>query len=506
MYSEKLKTMSRPLVAILMLALVFVMAPLLPMTSSSVDAAGETVLTVINNNKVTEFDADMLDSDLDQESGVYSWRAASGSGRSTSSTELSGTGPTLESILLSTGLDLDSLAPATIFTIIGKDNKEVKLNWSQLSSTRYYFEDEFDDGTEVPTIINSPSADEDAMRLLIGMYSWSDRNQGFMLENVNTIIVESSVLTISHNTGSHVEFGVSDLRALKQYSTVFSSVNSAGTKTSYFASGASLESILNSAGIDSRCFTNDMVISFIAIDNYKTTITWENLVKDRFYFFNGNKANQVPVILNSPDASENEMRLFIGQIADNDQNNAWFNQRVCEINIGITPTAITLNANGGKTNTNIINRIIGEKHNLPNPTKVGYEFKGWYTAAKGGSKITSTTTVTNKDHHTIYAQWTGIDNNLKSLKITKGKLSKKFKAATTSYTLKLKKNQKSTKITAAKAQAESKVQIKVGNGKFKDISKATVKVAKGKSKTIKIKVTAENGSSKTYTVKVKRAK
>lgn len=40
---------------------------------------------------------------------------------------------------------------------------------------------------------------------------------------------------------------------------------------------------------------------------------------------------------------------------------------------------------------------------LPTPTRTGYTFQGWYTAASGGTKITSTTAVTSDT--TYYAHW-----------------------------------------------------------------------------------------------------
>ena len=49
----------------------------------------------------------------------------------------------------------------------------------------------------------------------------------------------------------------------------------------------------------------------------------------------------------------------------------------------------------------------GEK--IPTPkalTKAGYTFDGWYTAKTGGSKVTTSTTVTNNQTHTLYARWT----------------------------------------------------------------------------------------------------
>ena len=41
---------------------------------------------------------------------------------------------------------------------------------------------------------------------------------------------------------------------------------------------------------------------------------------------------------------------------------------------------------------------------LPTPSRTGYTFKGWYTAASGGTKITTSTNFTGAT--TVYAQWT----------------------------------------------------------------------------------------------------
>ncbi|MGN0239693.1 MAG: InlB B-repeat-containing protein [Paludibacteraceae bacterium] len=43
---------------------------------------------------------------------------------------------------------------------------------------------------------------------------------------------------------------------------------------------------------------------------------------------------------------------------------------------------------------------------LPTPTKTGYTFAGWYTAATGGSQVTSETVCKTADAHTVYAHWT----------------------------------------------------------------------------------------------------
>ena len=77
----------------------------------------------------------------------------------------------------------------------------------------------------------------------------------------------------------------------------------------------------------------------------------------------------------------------------------------------ITPMTYTIvfDANGGDNNTSetlrygiALGTALGT---LPIPTRAGYTFTGWYTAASGGSLISTTTTVS--DDVTYYAHWVG---------------------------------------------------------------------------------------------------
>jgi len=47
---------------------------------------------------------------------------------------------------------------------------------------------------------------------------------------------------------------------------------------------------------------------------------------------------------------------------------------------------------------------------LPTATREQYEFKGWYTFASGGNKITENSTVNETISHTLYARWIGKEN------------------------------------------------------------------------------------------------
>lgn len=64
---------------------------------------------------------------------------------------------------------------------------------------------------------------------------------------------------------------------------------------------------------------------------------------------------------------------------------------------------VTWNANGGSS-VSPYSRLYGmEIGILPSSTKAGYTLDGWFTAASGGTQITSSTTVTG--NVTYYAHW-----------------------------------------------------------------------------------------------------
>lgn len=80
--------------------------------------------------------------------------------------------------------------------------------------------------------------------------------------------------------------------------------------------------------------------------------------------------------------------------------------------IGYTPDntyTITLDANGGTVNggstATLITGTDKKLSSLPTPTRSGsYTFDGWFTAASGGTKVTTETVFTS--NQTIYAHWT----------------------------------------------------------------------------------------------------
>lgn len=68
---------------------------------------------------------------------------------------------------------------------------------------------------------------------------------------------------------------------------------------------------------------------------------------------------------------------------------------------------VTFNANGGNVFLPSMSVTNGAVYNsLPNPTRDGYTFVGWFTKKEGGTQITVYTTVNLKEDQVLYAHWT----------------------------------------------------------------------------------------------------
>lgn len=68
---------------------------------------------------------------------------------------------------------------------------------------------------------------------------------------------------------------------------------------------------------------------------------------------------------------------------------------------------VTFNANGGSVSTAEKTLAFGDSYGtLPTPTRAYYTFNGWYTAATGGTKVSTSAVPTAAKDITLYAQWT----------------------------------------------------------------------------------------------------
>ena len=68
---------------------------------------------------------------------------------------------------------------------------------------------------------------------------------------------------------------------------------------------------------------------------------------------------------------------------------------------------VTFDANGGTVSTSSKSVTYDATYgDLPEPTRTGYTFDGWYTAESGGTKIEESTKVSITSAQTLYARWT----------------------------------------------------------------------------------------------------
>jgi uncharacterized repeat protein (TIGR02543 family) len=69
--------------------------------------------------------------------------------------------------------------------------------------------------------------------------------------------------------------------------------------------------------------------------------------------------------------------------------------------------SVAFDAQGGTVNIASKTVAVGQTYGaLPVPTRSGYTFAGWHTAATGGTQVSAATVVTNAANHTLYAYWT----------------------------------------------------------------------------------------------------
>ena len=151
---------------------------------------------------------------------------------------------------------------------------------------------------------------------------------------------------------------------------------------------------------------------------------------------------------------------------------------------------VTYNANGGSVSPTSIKILKGGNiSNLPTPTRTGYTFNGWFTAASGGTKVTTSTTFSADT--TIYAQWTIITYTIKfDANGGTGAPGNQTKTYGTALTL------SSTKPSRANASAGSYTVTLNANGGSVSTDKLTA--ARTTSYTFKNWNTAANGGGTSY--------
>jgi len=107
--------------------------------------------------------------------------------------------------------------------------------------------------------------------------------------------------------------------------------------------------------------------------------------------------------------SDGTIRYATGFFENNVLVTNWFtltNEMLVEDYESFPTYAITLNANGGNVSPSTITVRQGSTYGeLPQPTRSGYIFVGWYTSAEGGTQAKATLGLLANANHTLYAHW-----------------------------------------------------------------------------------------------------
>jgi len=153
-------------------------------------------------------------------------------------------------------------------------------------------------------------------------------------------------------------------------------------------------------------------------------------------------------------------------------------------------------SDGGSTATQSITFGTSSNLTVNGFTKTGYNFSGWATSSGGSVAYANNASYTmNTEGATLYAVWVAKSSNadLASLSLTSATLSPDFSASTTSYTS-----------SVANSVSNITINATVADGKASLTGTGSVSLSEG-SNTFNVKVTAENGTTKTYTIVITRA-
>ena len=84
-----------------------------------------------------------------------------------------------------------------------------------------------------------------------------------------------------------------------------------------------------------------------------------------------------------------------------------------QISVTLDPNGGSLTTVDGQAITSPMSVTFGGTYdNLADPTRLGYEFVGWYDKLTNGNKITNSSEVTNPQPHTLYALWKAKSYNI----------------------------------------------------------------------------------------------
>ena len=153
---------------------------------------------------------------------------------------------------------------------------------------------------------------------------------------------------------------------------------------------------------DGNSYTSGSTTSQDVIIQVSATDTPSGIAKYIYSTDNWATTRDVPAnwVINTTSSADYQVKA-IDNAGNQSSNVVKFTVKVNKI------FTVTFDATGGTVSPASKNVTYSSTYGtLPNPTRTGYTFTGWYTSSSGGTKVTSSTKVTTSANHKLYAHWT----------------------------------------------------------------------------------------------------
>ena len=153
---------------------------------------------------------------------------------------------------------------------------------------------------------------------------------------------------------------------------------------------------------DGNSYTSGSTTSQDVIIQVSATDTPSGIAKYIYSTDNWATTRDVPAnwVINTTSSADYQVKA-VDKAGNKSLNTVKFTIKVNKI------FTVTFDATGGTVSPASKNVTYSQTYGtLPNPTRAGYTFAGWYTSKTGGTQVTSGTKVTTSANHTLYAHWT----------------------------------------------------------------------------------------------------
>lgn len=304
------------------------------------------------------------------------------------------------------------------------------------------------------------------------------------INGATSVIVGNNVEVVVNINNIKVTDGVAGFEAKVNYDSNYLEFVSKSNMASFFISYTDSVKMISGAALDvdsriTSSSSNLIKLVFKTKKVGKTTISLSGTEVSEGNTAIASSNNPSKMISITPPPSSNANLASLG-LSSGTLN---FNKNTTSYNVKVDSGVTSINVSASTEDKGAKVSGIGTKNLNYGDNKINV-----VVTAEDGTKKTYTMTVNREDNRSS-------NNNLASIKLSTGTLSSSFNRSRTIYNVSVPFDVSSIKVDAVAEDARAKVVISGGSY-----------LRAGAVSNVTIKVTAENGAAKTYTVKVTRGK